>query len=130
MPNSIHSTFQEFVKKHIDKTKKKKLVKKGNVSTLYAKRNRGIAIKQAANNKVSCIIKYTKITTQETKQYEVNVYSYKYIKLKEGIRKVLYAQDKNDRKNRKTAIKNFVVRNIKNVALTNRKYKPEWAIQI
>jgi len=89
--------------------------------TLFAKRNKTTAIREAAKRRVSIIIIYKKITTGETKKYEINVLSYRFRKLKAGRRKVLYGLDKND-KNRKQ-LKNFVVRNIKNVILTDRKYK-------
>ena len=94
--------------------------------TLFAKRNKTTSIREAALRRVSIIIKYTKITTRQTKHYEINVLSYRMRKLKKGRRKVLFGLDKNDDKQ----LKNFVVSNIRNVILTDRHYKPNPAYPV
>ena len=118
-------SWADFVKEQEKKAPKRKPVKVGvpeNMrGTLYAIRNKRLAIREGALRKVSVIITYTKITTGETKKYEVNPTSYRYKKLKNGYRKVLFAYDKGEKKR----LKNFVLRNIKNVVLTDRKFKPD-----
>lgn len=89
--------------------------------TLFAIRNKRLTIREGALRRVSIIITYKKITTGEIKKYEVNPVSYRYKKLRAGFRKVLYAYDKGEKKQ----LKNFVLRNIKNVALTDRKFRPD-----
>jgi len=93
--------------------------------TLFAKRNRRIAIRESALRLRQCILTYRKTTTNETKKYVVSPYSWRYRRLKAGFRKVLYAWDQKDKRT-----KSFVVRNIQNVALTDRKYKPKWKVEI
>lgn len=97
--------------------------------SLFAIRNKRIAIREAALRRVGCIITYEKINTGEVKKYFVNPYSYKFRKLKKGRRKVLYAQDRKDPRG-KTEIKSFVLANIKQVAVTDRKFIPRWKIEI
>lgn len=99
------------------------------IGTLYARRNKRVTIREAALRKVSIIVTYKKVTTGETKKYEVNPIEWKFRKLKSGRRKVLYVEDKNDKRKRKQ-IKNFVLRNIKNVVLTDRKFKSRWPVKI
>jgi len=95
------------------------------VGTLAAKRNKRLAIREAALRGVQVVLRYTKITTGETKRYTVAPYSYRYRKLKVGRRKVFYAYDMRDKH-----IKSFVLRNIQNVFLTDRRYRPRWPVEI
>ncbi len=93
--------------------------------TLYAIRNKRLAVLEAALRRVQIVIRYRKITTGEVKKYIVAPYSYRYRRLKAGVRKLLYAYDMRDRH-----IKGFVVRNIRNVAITDRKFKPKWPVEL
>lgn len=93
--------------------------------TLFAKRNKRIAIREGALRRVQVIITYKKTTTNETKKYVVAPYEIKYRRLKAGRRKVLWAYDMEDKH-----IKSFVLRNIGNVALTDRRYVPKWPVEI
>jgi len=98
---------------------------KPKTGTLFAIRNKRITIREAALRRVQIVITYKKITTGETKRYVVAPYEWKYIRLKTGLRKVLYAYDMKDRH-----IKSFVQRNVRNVALTDRKFVPKWPVRI
>ena len=98
---------------------------KPNTGTLFAIRNKRLAIREAALRRVQIVITYRKITTGEIKKYVVAPYEWKNRILKVGRRKMLWAYDMEDRH-----IKSFVQRNIRNVALTNRKYVPKWPVKI
>lgn len=98
---------------------------KPKTGTLFAIRNKRIAIREAALRKVQIIMTYKKTTTGETKKYVVAPYEWKYLRLKAGLRKVLYAYDMKDRH-----IKSFIMRGIRNVALTDRKFVPKWTVKI
>jgi predicted DNA-binding transcriptional regulator YafY len=93
--------------------------------TLFAKRNKRLAIREGALRETQIIITYKKTTTGETKKYVVAPYEFKFRKLKVGLRKMLYAWDMKDRR-----IKSFALRDIRKVALTDRKFTPKWPIQI
>lgn len=98
---------------------------KPKTGTLFAKRNKRLAIREAALRKAQIIITYKKTTTGEINKYVVAPYSYRYRKLKVGRRKMLYAYDMKDRH-----IKGFAIRNIRKVAITDRKFRPKWTIEI
>ena len=116
--------WDDFVREQSEKSVRRKPKRVGvpeNMrGTLFAIRNKRLAIREAALRHVSIIVTYTKITDGTTKLYEVNPVEWKYKKLKNGYRKVLYVYDKNDNKQ----IKNFVLRNIGNVIITDRKFVP------
>lgn len=98
---------------------------KPRTGTLFAIRNKRIAIREGALRKVQLIIKYSKISTGETKKYVVNPYSYRYRMTRQGRRKMLMAFDVENKH-----IKGFVLNNIKNVVITDRKFVPRWKIEI
>ena len=93
--------------------------------TLSAIRNKRLALREGGQRRVQVVITYTKITTGETDKWIVCPYEIKFRKLKIGLRKMLYAWDTEEQK-----IKSFVVNNIKNVHLTDRKFIPKWKIQL
>lgn len=93
--------------------------------TLFAGRNKRLAIREAALRNVQIIIRYRKTTTGETKQYIVAPYSYRYRRTSKGRRKMLFAYDMAAKH-----IKGFVLRNIRNVAITDRKFRPKWPVEI
>jgi predicted DNA-binding transcriptional regulator YafY len=107
------------------KRKPKRTGKTPAYGTLYALRNTRLALREAALRNVQVILTYQKETTGETKKYIVAVYEWKYRRLKAGLRKMLYAYDMEDKH-----IKSFVSTNIKNVALTDRKFIPKWPVLI
>jgi len=99
---------------------------KPKTGTLFAIRNKRVAIREAALRRSQIIITYTKTTTGETKKYVVAPYSYRYRRLNVGLRKMLYAYDMKAKH-----IKSFAIRNIRNVALTDRKFpRKPWPIEI
>jgi len=73
------------------KRKPKRVGQKHKAGTLFAKRNKRLAIREGALRNTQIIITYTKTTTGETKKYVVAPYSYKFRRLKVGLRKMLYA---------------------------------------
>ena len=121
-------TFEEFVQSVERKAPKRKPVRtKVSLSgTLFAKRNTRIAIREAALRGVTIIILYQKITTGEIRKYEVLPLSYRYNRLKAGWRKVLFVQDIRDHKQ----TKRFLIRNIYKVALSDKRVKADWLVEI
>lgn len=120
--------FQQFIKKVQLKAPKRKPVrtKKQLTGTLFAKRNARLAIRQAALRKVTIVILYKKTSTNQIVRRQIIPLSYRFRKLKKGRRKVLFGLDYRDDKQ----VKYFVLRNIYKVALTDRKFKTRWMIQI
>lgn len=92
--------------------------------TLFAIKNKRITIREGAMRNVQIIITYVKETTSETKKYVVAPYSYRYRRLKMGRKKMLFAWDMED-----NHIKGFVLNNIRNVALTDRKFTPKFHVE-
>ena len=105
--------------------KPKRVGKTPAYGTLYALRNVRMAIREGALRRVQIIITYLKITTNETVKRIVCPYSHRVRKLRIGRRKMLYAYDVDDRH-----IKSFVLGNIKRVALSDRKFRPMWVVEI
>lgn len=106
---------------------------KPKAGTLFAVRNKRLAIREAALREPprQIIITYKKTTTGETKKYLVAPYEYKYRRLRVGLRKMLYAVDMQDsQKGRRGRTKSFALRNIRNVAITDRKFKPRYPMKI
>ena len=93
--------------------------------TLFSIRNKRIAIREGSLRHRQIIITYTKITDNTTNKYIVAPYSYRYRRLKTGRKKMLFAYDMDDQH-----IKGFVLGNIRNVALTDRKFSPKWRVEI
>lgn len=126
MPRSRLRT--EFVRRVEQQARKKKPVRtKVDIrGTLLAKRNKRVAIREAALRGVTCVILYRKITTHRLKRFEVLPLSYRYRKLREGLRRVLFIQDVRD----SHQTKNFAIKYIQSVALTDRRIKPHWPVEI
>ena len=138
-------SFEEVIKKGIDramffeeqqqKGAKRRPMKAGKpkAGTLFAIRNKRLAIREAALREPprQVIITYTKTTTGETKKYLVAPYEYSYRRLRAGLRKVLYVVDMEDsQKGRRGRTKSFVVRNIRNVVITDRTFRPRYPMKI
>lgn len=103
--------------------------------TLLAKRNFRLAIREAAGRSVLIAMLYTKLTTGDTLEYLLEPYSYRYRRLRMGIRKVLFAWKVGDGSNRtlpvkKQGIRSFFLGNIQAVKILHRKYKPRWKVEI
>jgi predicted DNA-binding transcriptional regulator YafY len=130
-------TFEEVVRDGINRTlfakqveavpKKRRLVTKlvQPAKQMFAPREKRIRIREAAQKLHQVILTYTKETTGETKKYRVAPYSYRYRRLKVGRRKLLFAWDMDDEK-----IKGFVLRNIKHVEPTTKRFQPRWRVEL
>jgi len=132
------TTFAEALQKDIDrlayiakqedkapKRKAKRVGKKPAYGSLFALRNKRLTVREAALRKVQVVLTYKKETTGEVKKYVVAPYSYRYRRLKSGSRKMLFAYDMKAKH-----IKGFVLRNIRKVAITDRKFRPKWPVEI
>lgn len=134
MPNIINSINNSvdrkeararFIMEQEKKAARRKPMKgKVKSGSLFAIRNKSVAIREGALRRVQIIIKFKKTTTGDVKKYIVAPYSKSYRRLKVGLRKSLWAYDMKEKR-----IKSFAVRNIKNVALTDRKYVPKWPVK-
>ena len=118
----------DFIKKMVEKAPKRKPVRarvpKGKRGTLFAKRNKNLAIREAALRRVQINITFQKTTNKAINIYTVAPYELKYRRLKVGLRKCLWAYDMKDKH-----IKSFAMRNIRKVAITDRKYVPKWPVR-
>lgn len=134
MPRS----FQKVIQKGIDRLqfiaeqeakasqrKARRVGEKQRTGTLFAIRNKRLSIREAALRNVQIVMRYRKTTTGELKKYIVAPYSYRYRMTKNGRRKMLFAYDMKERK-----IKGFVVKGIRNVSITDRKFRPKWPVEI
>ena len=92
---------------------------------IFAKRKPRIAIRESCLRGVSLIILYRKVDGT-LKKYEVIPLSYRFRKLKQGIKKVLFAQDVRD----KRQLKYFVLRNIYKAFLTKREVSANVRVEI
>jgi len=84
-----------------------------------------VLIGQAAVDLRQVEITYRKQTTGEIKTYRVAPYSYRYRRLKVGVRKMFFAYDMVDRH-----IKGYVLKNIRKVDILRRGFKPKWPVEI
>jgi predicted DNA-binding transcriptional regulator YafY len=134
MPRSYSEIIQkginrvQFIADQEEKAPKRRPRRTGmrpSTGTLFASRNKRLAIREAALRNAQLVITYTKTTTNETKKYVVAPYEFKYLRLKVGRRKMLYAYDMKAKH-----IKSFALRNVKKVAITDRKFRPKWPIRI
>lgn len=138
-------SFEEVVKKGINRLKffqeqeekapRRRPLRAGKPSagTLFAKRNKRLAIREAAlrDPPRQIIITYTKTTTGETNKYIVAPYEYKYRRLRVGLRKMLYAVDMEDsQKGRRGRTKSFAMRNVRRVIITDRTFRPRYPVKI
>lgn len=128
LQNDLKGVRESFIEKQESKASRRKPARTGTkpkYGTLFALRNKRLAIREGALRKSQIILRYVKITTGESKRYIVAPYSYRYRKLKAGRRKMLFAYDMDDKH-----IKGFVLNNIRKVAITDRKFRPKWKIEI
>lgn len=121
----VREKFIEEQEQKAPKRRPRRVGKKPAYGTLFALRNKRLAIREAALRNAQIIIRYVKVTTGESKRYVVAPYSYRYRKLRIGRRKMLFAYDMKDKH-----IKGFVLNNIRKVAITDRKFRPKWDVEI
>lgn len=118
--------FIEEMERKAPKRKPKRVGVKPAYGTLFALRNKRLTIREGALRLVQIIITYTKITDHSTHRYTVCPYSYRYRRMADKSRKkLLFAWDVDDKH-----IKGFVLANIRKVALTDRKFRPRWKVEI
>lgn len=84
-----------------------------------------VTIRDAALLKRVVEIQYKKTTTDEVKLYQIEPYSYRYLKLKVGVRKMLFGWDTKEKK-----IKSFALRNIRRIKMLSRGYSPRFPVEI
>ena len=108
------------IEKNTRETTKLKHAPSLKTGTLLAKRNKNRTILEVVGRKTFAIINYIKVTTGETKTYDIIPLSFRRKKLKKGIRKVLYAEDRNDNYH----LKMFVWINIQKIAIGDRRVTP------
>ena len=121
----IREQFIEEQEKKAPKRRPRRVGEKPKYGTMFALRNKRLTIREGALRKVQIILRYVKVTTGESKRYVVAPYSYRYRKLRSGRRKMLFVYDMKDKH-----IKGFVLKNIRKVALTDRKFRPKWPIEL
>ena len=132
MPHFISTNVEDainrrklFIEQQERKAKKRRPTKtKLKKGTLFAIRNKRLAIREGALRKVQLVVTFKKTTTGEVKKYIVAPYEISYRRLNVGLRKSLWAYDMKEKR-----IKSFAVRNIKNVAITDRKFVPKWPVK-
>lgn len=112
-------------------TTKRKFPLKPLVNQLYGSKKMPFAVelrlvlRDAALQKKDIEIVYRKTTTSELKTYVVEPYSYRYLRLKVGIRKMLFGWDTKENK-----IKSFAMSNITKVRPLEKKFSPRFPVEI
>lgn len=134
MPRDIKKLIQEhmnraaFIRAQEEKAVRRKAVRApvpaARRGTLFAGRNKRLAIQEAALRHAQIIVTYVKLTTGRRVKRILAPYSIKWRKLKVGKRKVLYGYDFKDKH-----IKSLMMRNIRKVAITDRRFRPKWPIE-
>lgn len=104
----------DFINKNKNKSTKKPMKPKPD---LKATRDYRLIIRQGAIDRKQVIISYKKITTGEVKRYTICPMSYRYRRLKKGMRKVLFAMDVSEKQ-----LKMFVINSIRQAIPTKKNY--------
>ena len=84
-----------------------------------------LAIRDGGVLKMRVTIRYKKTTTNEIKEYEIEPYSYRYLRLNVGIRKMLFGWDVKEKRT-----KSFALRNIEEAVVTKRRFAPRYPVEI
>lgn len=105
--------------------------------TLLAKRHFRLTIREASRRRSIIAMLYTKLTTGDTLEYRLEPYSYRYRRLRVGIRKVFFAYKVGDVHSEKRkfpvkyqGIRMFYLLNIHAVKILQRRYRPRWRVEI
>ena len=114
----------KFIESQKTKKRKPKKTPKAVKEIYLPARDVRTLIMMAANELKQVMIIYKKETTGEVKRYRVAPYSYRYRRLKVGIRKMFFAYDMSDKH-----IKGFVLKNIRTVEILSRKFRPKWPVE-
>lgn len=134
MPRSDRAVFY---RKH-SKTRNILVVLRGTPysGSLLAKRNFRLTIREAARRLSVISMLYTKLTTGDTLEYQLEPYSYRYRRLRMGVRKVFFAYKVGDVHQSRVlpkkfqGIRMFYLANIHAVKISLRKYRPRWRVEI
>ena len=70
-------------------------------------------------------ITYKKTTTGEVNVYQIEPYSFRYLRMNVGVRKSLFGFDVKEKR-----IKSFAMRNITKIEMTGSSFPPRWPIEI
>lgn len=84
-----------------------------------------VTLRDAAMQKKQVKITYKKTTNNEIKVYQLEPYSFRYLRLKVGVRKVLFGYDVKEKK-----IKSFALKNIIKIEKLGTGYVARWPIEI
>jgi len=84
-----------------------------------------VTLRDAALKKKTVKITYKKTTSGEIKVYQIEPYSFRYLRMKVGVRKSLFGFDIKEKR-----IKSFAMRNITKIEMTNSSFSPRWPIEI
>ena len=114
----------KFIESQKTKKRKPKKTPKAVKEIYLPARDVRTLIMMAATELKQVMIIYKKETTGEVKRYRVAPYSYRYRRLKVGIRKMFFAYDMSDKH-----IKGFVLKNIRTVEILSRKFRPKWPVE-
>lgn len=110
---------------------KNKLPLKKDVQNAYKGRKIPLAVQVRTTLRDGAVLKrvveitYRKTTTSELKKYRIEPYSYRYLMLKVGVRKMVFGWDIKDKR-----IKSFAMRNITAIKLENSKFSPRFPVEI
>ena len=117
----------KFIEEQAKTTRKRKPKKTPKtVKEIYLpSRDVRVLISTAASELKQVMIIYKKTTTAEVKRYRVAPYSYRYRRLKVGLRKMFFAYDMADKH-----IKGFALKNIRTVEILSKKFRPKWPVEI
>jgi len=84
-----------------------------------------LTLRDAALTKKAVEITYRKTTTSELKIYVIEPYSYRYLRLKVGIRKMVFGWDIKENK-----IKSYALSNITKIRQLEKRFSPRFPIEI
>lgn len=84
-----------------------------------------VTLRDAALKKKVVRITYRKTTSGEIKVYNIEPYSFRYLRMNVGIRKSLFGFDIKENR-----IKSFAMRNITKIEMTGNSFSPRWPIEI
>jgi len=97
--------------------------------SLFASRNRNLAIREANRRKRKILIVYRNLKGEQ-KSYELEAYSFRFEKTSQGFRKMLYAWDENENNTRKPSVKKFFWTKIRNIAISDDTFEPRFRVEI
>lgn len=120
------AAFFNFFRRWASKVRPEHLQRFSRKRSLFASRNKVLAVREAARRKVKIRMSYKRVQDDVVKAYFVEPYSWRVQRTRLRPRtKVLYAYHPRDK-----TIKNFIVDRIMNVYVTNHTFQPRWPVEI